>query len=82
MRSSMFSHVFPWFWSSPFVPHVALQVTARGLLETMKEHGCTVLSHGATGAACGAYAERCREYGDDEMCWVIRTGFMGLWTIL
>lgn len=26
------------------------QVTARGLLETMKKHGCTVLSHGATGA--------------------------------
>lgn len=25
------------------------EVTARGLLETMKKHGCTVLSHGATG---------------------------------
>lgn len=34
------------YWQST---GIGRYVTARGLLETMKKHGCTVLSHGATG---------------------------------
>lgn len=34
------------YWQST---GIGRYVTARGLLEAMKRHGCTVLSHGATG---------------------------------
>eukprot|EP00971_Amphidinium_carterae_P087162 1724519-Amphidinium_carterae.1 len=34
------------YWQST---GIGRYVTARGLLNEMKKHGCTVLSHGATG---------------------------------